>query len=75
MILKKKTQNLSFFDFYKHEKNQYDSSHEPTERVQVAQYAFLKVRKFLIRNSLMQIVWLWDPTLLQEEFQFAVIKT
>ena len=32
MILKKKTQNLSFFDFYKHEKNQYDSSHEPRER-------------------------------------------
>ena len=52
MIPKKKTQNLSFFDFYKHEKNQYDSSHEPRERererVEVAQYVFLKVRKFLI---------------------------
>ena len=43
-------------------KNQYDSSHEPKERVEVAQYAFLKVRKFLIRISLMQLAWLWDPT-------------
>ena len=59
----KKENSKSFlFNFYKREKNQYDSSHEPTERVEVAQYAFLKVRKFLIRISLMQLAWLWDPT-------------
>ena len=66
MTLKLKSQKLSFFDFSKHEKNQYDPSHDPAGRVAVGQYVFFRVRKFLVGISPMQFALLWDPTMVSK---------